>query len=623
MGGTIRHRGPDGEGIWLAPHLGVALVHRRLAILDLSPTGQQPMLSVSGRYCIAFNGEIYNYKELRRAIEKEVAWTWRGTSDTEVLLACIDLWGVNNALRRVDGMYAIAIVDTHESQLTLARDRMGEKPLYFGWQRGCFLFGSELKALLAHSSADRVVDRIALAQYLRFGYVPAPRSIYDGIKKLSPGTLAIVELRSGAQTEVRTETHWELPRPDSSGDMDLEVAEQYLDQLLKEAVLSRMHSDVPLGAFLSGGVDSSLIAAIMQSQSTGRIRTFSIGFRESAEDESSFARQVASCLGTEHTELFVTPDDALGVIPLLPEVWDEPFADSSQIPTYLLAGLTRKHVTVALSGDGGDELFGGYVRYLQVRWLSTFYKLLPRLLRKSIAVPILAVSGSALDRILRLMPRELAVQFGAEKLRKMANAISARDISDYYRTVVAQWTDAEKLAGVAPASTLTVIDDDKLMESFHSPLDWMMYSDQKTYLPDDILVKVDRATMACSLEARVPFLAPSIIDFASRIPRDQKITGARGKVLLRRVLSRYIDPSLMDRPKQGFALPLATWLRGPLREWAESLLTQEALVQNGILNPEYVRQTWRDHVRGRRNGQSRLWTVLMLQAWAARFKPTM
>jgi asparagine synthase (glutamine-hydrolysing) len=618
MGRAISHRGPDDEGIWVDAAAGIALAHRRLAIIDLSAEGHQPMVSHSGRFVLVFNGEIYNYEELRQELDTLGATPrWRGHSDTEVFLAACEAWGVEKAIQRSNGMFAIAIWDSLERQLLLARDRMGEKPLYWGWQADVFLFGSELKALEAHHGFGGTLDRHAISAYLRFGYVPAPLSIYAGIRKLEPGAIVSISTRGHRGSEP-SRRYWQLPFPESAregGDATAVVDE--LHGLLKVAVRSRMHADVPLGAFLSGGIDSSMVAALMQDVGGGRVHTYSIGFEDRRHNEAVYAAAVAKVLGTQHEDLYVTPGDALEVVPHLPRLYDEPFADSSQIPTHLLAKLTRRHVTVALSGDAGDELFGGYVRYLHANRLVKLYQIVPKAARSVVAAGLRGAAGPLWDKLCSLGPASLGVALSASRLAKLADVVRLGNYREMYAHLVSQWIDPLVVAPELPAWP-TAIDDAGLAERSSGPLSWMMYLDQATYLPDDILVKVDRASMAVGLEARVPFLDHRVVEFAAGLPLRAKIRGSQGKWALRQILYRYVDRKLVERPKQGFGIPLAEWLRGPLKPWAEDLLSESALLASGLLSPGPVRKAWLAHQSGRENHQYPLWVILMLQAWLRR-----
>ena len=618
MADAIAHRGPDDHGVWVSERLGVALAHRRLSIVDLSAQGHQPMHSASGRYVVVFNGEFYNYLELRAQLEAEgAAPRWRGDSDTEVFLAAVEAWGVERALQRMNGMFAVALLDQERNRLILVRDPLGEKPLYYGMQGGTFLFGSELKALRAHPAFAADIDRQAAALYFRFACVPAPFSIYRGIHKLEPGQFVEIACEGGAITVGSPIAYWKLPSASVTRDISDADAIEELDRLLSDAVRLRMHADVPLGAFLSGGIDSSCVVALMQKQSARPVRTFSIGFAEAALDESAHARAVAQALGTQHTELRVSAQDALQVVGRLPGLYDEPFADSSQIPTYLLAALTREHVTVSLSGDAGDEVFGGYNRYIQGQKLMKLYAWMPRFARSVLAGAMRGVSANRSEALLRLAPRRLAVVLGDDRLMKLSEVIDRASIYDVYKRLVSSWPQPTQLWH-GSAEPPTIIDDGPLRATMSSPIEWMMQMDQRTYLPDDILVKVDRATMAVALEGRIPFLDPRVVEFAATLPLKLKFRDGQGKWLLRQVLYRYLDRGLFERPKQGFAIPLAAWLRGPLREWAEDLLSENALRRSGDIDVQLARETWRSHLAGERNLQAPLWTLLMFQAWCAR-----
>lgn len=618
MENAISHRGPDDSGVWADDGSGLVLAHRRLSIVDLSPEGHQPMTSAMGRYITVYNGEIYNYPELRTEVEKHgLATPWRGHSDTEVMLACFEAWGIEETLKRANGMFAIAVVDRQERRLWLARDRLGEKPLYYGWQGDSFLFGSELKALVAHPAFGRRLDARALPLYARFQYVPAPYSIWDGIAKLPQASYVTLSL-DGTPAMPEPREYWKLPLPSEPAQADPRALEDELDALLRDAIRIRMHADVPLGAFLSGGIDSSTIVALAQAQSSRPVRTYSIGFREGDHDESAHARAVAQRLGTDHTELFVTAADALAVVPLLPAMYDEPFSDSSQIPTYLLAKLTRQHVTVSLSGDGGDELFGGYNRYFLGRQLLNFQRHTPRPLRRLAQKTLAAIPGANWDRILSLAPLSARVLLGGDRLAKLARVVDCPDGMALYKNLVSQWLDVDALMP-GYREPLTLLDDRGLAERAPSWNAWMMYIDQRTYMPDDILVKVDRATMAVALEARVPFLDPRVVEFAERVPLALKMGASKGKLLLRRVLYRYLPAQIFERPKQGFAVPLAAWLRGPLRDWAEDLLSESAL-RGGPFDVRTVRDAWQAHQSGRQTLHYAVWAILMYQSWARHYR---
>jgi asparagine synthase (glutamine-hydrolysing) len=626
MADMVAHRGPDDWGEWVDEKAGLALGHRRLSIIDLSPDGHQPMISACGRYVIVFNGEIYNYQEIRKNIDKsDWSYPWRGHSDTEVLLAAVSMWGVEKALDQSNGMFALAVWDRRERTLVLARDRLGEKPVYFGWCGDVFLFASELKALRVHPAWRTDIDRNALSIYLRYNYVPAPYSIYKGIYKLPPGTW--MELKhNGKGTYVVGEPR-EYWSPRKAVDTGISIpfrgtereAEDALDALLKDAVKARMYADVSLGAFLSGGIDSSAIVSLMQTQSSRPVKTFTIGFNEQDYNEAADAKAVANHLGTDHTELYVTPQEALDVIPMLPKLYDEPFADASQIPTFLVSRLARSQVTVALSGDGGDELFGGYNRHFWVERLWRRIRYLPLPVRNTIATALTAVAPEAWDslfvRFARLLPGWAVQRTPGYKLHKLAGALSARSPEDMYNIFTSHWKRPEKvvISGSDQISFTHDVFPKQLTAERVS--ERMMYLDLVTYLPDDILVKVDRATMGVSLEARVPYLDHRVVEFAWSIPMSMKIRGGQGKRILRHVLDRYVPPVLIDRPKTGFSIPIDRWLRGPLREWAEGLLEESRLRREGFFDPVSVRSKWTEHLSGKRDWQYHLWDILMFQAW--------
>ena len=624
MTGALQHRGPDADGIWTDAPAGIALGHRRLAVLDLSPAGQQPMTSVCGRYIISFNGEIYNFADLRAELERDSSeHLWRGRSDTEVLLAAIVRWGVEAAVKRAIGMFAVALWDRREQLLHLVRDRMGEKPIYYGQVGRCFLFGSELKALRAAENGPRTIDRRALALLLRHSYVPGPYSIYEGIRKLAPGSILTI----GTDRPERVRAYWSLAQVVQAGKAarfsgsEAEAADE-LDRLLRQTIRGQMIADVPLGAFLSGGVDSSTVVALMQAQSARPVRTFTIGFDERAYDEARHAKAVARHLGTDHTELYVSAADALAVIPELPQIYDEPFADVSQIPTLLVAGLARRHVTVSLSGDGGDELFGGYNRYFLARSLRRATGWLPRPARSLLARGITGLSPNRWDRIVggagRLLPASLRQHRIGEGLHKFADILRAHDAQAMYRHLVSHWKEPTTVVRDAEEAP-TLLTDPCAWALRDDYTEQMMYLDGVTYLPDDILAKVDRATMAVSLESRVPLLDPRIVEFAWKLPLSFKVKGRQGKRLLRQVLYKYVPRQLIDRPKMGFGVPLDSWLRGPLREWASALLDPDRLAREGFFHTEPITKKWQDHLSGRCNWQYPLWNVLMFQSWLERW----
>lgn len=614
MSAAIRHRGPDAGDVWADAACGVALAHRRLSVIDLSLAGAQPMVSHSGRYVIVFNGEIYNYPALRATLPPVV---WRGHSDTEVMLEAIETLGLNQALTRAVGMYAFALWDTSERALFLVRDRLGEKPLYYGITGHTFVFGSELKALTACTGWQPEIDRDALDDYTRHGVIHAPRSIYRNVKKLPAATWLRIDLKNaGRVLELLPQPYWSLEEVASRRSLegtDAQMTDQ-LDDLLKQAVAAQMVADVPVGAFLSGGVDSSLIVALMQAQAASPVRTFSIGFHEAQYNEAGHAKAVASHLRTDHTELYVTPEQARDVIPRLPQMFDEPFGDSSQIPTYLVAQLARSQVTVSLSGDGGDELFGGYNRYFWAERYWARMRGMPGWLRHMAAAGVRMLPPAAWDAAWRFLPQRAQLAQPGDKLNKLAALAQARNGREAYAWLIAQQRESRSL--VLGAGTPALAGAHALWDQPGRGLaDNMMLADARGYLPDDILVKVDRATMAVSLEARAPFLDHRVAEFAFQLPAEQKIRGAAGKWLLRQVLYRYVPPALIDRPKMGFGVPIDAWLRGPLKEWANDLLAPARIMAEGYLDVARVQRAWQEHQSGRRNHQHFLWNILMFEAW--------
>lgn len=622
MAVTMRHRGPDDAGAWADARFGIAIGHRRLSVLDLSPHGHQPMTSAGLRYVLTYNGEIYNFSELRHRLSSE-GHRFVGRSDTEVVLAAVESWGLDRALRSMNGMFAFALWDRELRELHLARDRLGEKPLYYGWAGDTFLFGSELKALRAHPDFRPTIDRGALALYLRHNCVPAPHSVYAGVSKLLPGTTVVVGADAGPANTPRPRPYWSALEVAEAGvDSPLaspaEELTDELEHLLMSAVGMRMQADVPLGAFLSGGIDSSVVVALMQAQSTRRVKTFTIGFDNTSYNEAGDAAGVARHLGTDHVELKVSPRDAMAVIPRLPTLYDEPFGDSSQIPTLIVSELARRDVTVALSGDGGDELFAGYNRYSWAERIWNRIRYLPRPLRRAGAAALGRPSPQTWDSIFRrsaaVLPSRLDVRTPGVKIQKLASAVRARNIDDLYLDLVSHWKDpAVPLPGAVESPSR--LGDPAHRLGLTHPVERMMYLDLVTYLPDDILTKVDRASMGVSLEARVPMLDPRVVEFAWRVPLSLKVRDGQGKWLLRQVLHRHVPAELVDRPKMGFGLPLGQWLRGPLRAWAEELLAERRLGDEGFFDAAVVRGVWHEHLSGGRDRQDQLWDVLMFQAW--------
>jgi asparagine synthase (glutamine-hydrolysing) len=613
MVATLAHRGPDDEGIWTDNEAGIGLGHRRLSIIDLSPQGHQPMTSPSGRYVMSYNGEFYNFPHLRDELERcGKAPAWRGHSDTEIFLAAVDAWGLEEALRKVSGMFAIAIWDRQNRSLSLVRDRIGEKPLYYGKIGQGLAFGSELKALRALSEEELRIDPRALAEFMRFGYVPSPMSIYRDVRKLRPGH--IVVLRSADDLD-RQQSYWSL---DSERQAD--CSEQYAkaddEELiglahdkLSAVIGMQMISDVPLGAFLSGGVDSSTVVALMQSQSAKRVRTFTIGFNESGFDEAPYAKAVAEHLGTEHTELYVNASDAANIIPQIPTIYDEPFADSSQIPTTLVSQLTRNHVTVSLSGDGGDELFAGYPRYAltEALWNRVGGKSL--LLRRALSRSLNSLSPQTWDTLLGFLPARQRQRINGRRLHRLAQMILSENIGEMYVGLMSQFSPEDGL--VVECRESNSIDWPQDSAQIGAMRRW----DVGQYLPDDLLVKVDRAAMSVGLESRAPLLDHGIVEFAFALPQRVLVRDGVGKWILRRVLDRYVPRALIDRPKAGFAIPIAEWLRGDLREWAEALLCPVRIKRENLLDASQVSQIWNEHLSGKFDRSTYLWNILMFQAW--------
>jgi len=653
MSSSLVHRGPDDSGVWFDYEAGLGLAHRRLAIQDLSPAGHQPMESPSGRFVIIFNGEIYNHLAIRKELSSfahaqtippqdgsgtgancEANQLWRGHSDTETLLAGFDYWGIEATIKKTIGMFAIAVWDKVERTLTLARDRMGEKPLYYGWNRGVFLFASELKAMRAYPGFDADINRVAINLFMRHSYIPSPYSIYRGIYKLCPGTMLTLKIEA-------TMPPWDVDKPPVESFQGhgvslhpywslLEVAEMgkthpfsgtetdavnELEQVLSEAVISQQISDVPLGAFLSGGIDSATIVALMQCISSRPVKTFTIGFHEDSCNEANFAKKVACHLGTEHTELYVSSEDSLAIIPRLPMLYDEPFSDPSQIPTFLVSQLAKQHVTVSLSGDGGDELFGGYTRH---SWLNQIWQKIgwwPLPVRKTISDMIRYLSPHHLQTVLSLLPSIERYHAPVYKAYRLAELLRADSPAAMYDICISRWQKNDGVV-IGSKSALNLVLNNVLNRlDLLNISEQIMLMDSVTYLPDDILVKIDRAAMGVSLETRVPFLDHRVVEFALSLPIELKIRNGQSKWILRQVLDKHVPKKLVERPKQGFGIPLGVWLRGPLREWAEQLLDESRLRSEGFLNPKVVRQRWLEHISERRDWEYHLWNVMMFQAW--------
>jgi asparagine synthase (glutamine-hydrolysing) len=616
MGATLAHRGPDDSGVFYDIGAGLGFSFRRLSIIDLSAEGHQPMTSASGRYTIIFNGEVYNYEEIRKEIGEH---PWRGHSDTEVILAAIERWGLEASIRRFVGMFAMALWDGAERRLHLVRDRVGIKPLYYGYIESSFVFASELKALKVFPGFQAAIDRDSLAAYMRCAYVPAPHSIYQGIHQLQPGKILTLNSAGGPPV---LNSYWSADAIARNGvksrleGSDEEIVEQ-LRNTLADAVRLRMIADVPLGAFLSGGIDSSAVVALMQSQSSRPVKTFTIGFHENAYNEAAHAGKIARHLGTDHTELFVTSQDALDVVPLLPSMYDEPFADSSQIPTYLVSKLARRQVTVALSGDGGDELFCGYPRYRFVTSLWSVLKKIPGPAARGSAKLMRLLPAALVDSIMDRLPAPQRFKNSpGQKLHRLADHLMAQNPAEIYLRAVTMWPDP---AAVVPESH----EHDPVERSILKSADigqageMAMLTDLTNYLPDDILTKVDRASMAVGLEARVPMLDHRVVELAWRLPLSFKFRNGQTKWALRQVLHRYVPAELVERPKMGFGVPIDLWLRGPLREWAEDLLAPHSLARHSLFSVKLIREKWEEHVSGARNWQYLLWPVLMFQAWIA------
>ena len=612
MTDAISHRGPDADGLWHGQ--GISLGHRRLSILDLSQAGAQPMTSRSGRYVIVYNGEIYNHLALR----ERLTGPWQGHSDTETILALIEQVGFESALTQLVGMFAIALWDVKESRLHLARDRMGEKPLYYGWAGQDIVFASELKAITAHPRAQKVLSQEAIFHYMRYSYVPAPLSIYEGIFKLKPGQHISFDQESLRYHSLpEPHTYWSYQQAVSSGRAALfegsdDEAKSLFHDALSQAVKGQMISDVPLGCFLSGGIDSSLIASVMQAQSSKKVKSFSIGFKEAGFNEAAHAKDVAAHLGLDHHEAYVSEQDALSVIPKLPHIYCEPFADASQIPTYLVSQLAKTHITVALSGDGGDELMGGYNRYSWALKLAKIQTYTPSALSLMAGHMIEAMPAPWLHHLTGFVPQLNKVTDRGLKAHKFAHMLKAKDFQSLYQQLVSQWAQPQDALSSADVFADRSAD---LSSLSLGPVDYMMAQDSLTYLPDDILVKVDRAAMANSLEGRIPFLDHRLIELSWHMPLSMKIREGKGKWLLRSLLYDYVPKQLVDRPKAGFAVPLAKWLRGDLREWAESLLDEQALKSTGFFDAKKLRAVWQAHLSGQHDYQYQLWGPLMLLAW--------
>jgi asparagine synthase (glutamine-hydrolysing) len=625
MNSAISHRGPDTNGTWSDKNSGIVLGHQRLSIIDVSSSGNQPMQSSSGRYILTYNGEIYNYLKIRKELEMNNAnIKWKGNSDTEILLESIGFWGIELTLQKIQGMFAFGIWDQKMRRLILARDRIGEKPLYYGWQgegnNRVFLFGSELKALKVHPEFNGQINRDAIALQLRHNCIPAPYTIYKDIYKLLPGNY--LELKhNDLKKELLSypKKYWSLTSSLMYGNKNQlkfneDEIQKDLEENLKISIKKQMISDVPIGAFLSGGVDSSTVVALMQSQSHQPVKTFTVGFNEKEYNEAKFAKKIAKHLGTNHTELYVSPKAAMEVIPKISTIYDEPFSDSSQIPTFLVSQLTKQHVKVAISGDGGDELFCGYNRYKMSEKFSSIFRFMPFSLRKTLASTIQSISPHNLDKISRFIPiLDQPTNFG-DKIHKGADVLNTKNFSDIYYTLCSHWKNPTEIVlnSKEPGTLLTKF---KPNINYLNTQQQMMALDFLTYLPDDILVKVDRAAMASSLETRVPFLDHNLIEYVFKIPHSLKFRNGHGKWILKKILNQYVPKSLTQRPKVGFEIPLGSWLRGPLRDWAENLLNEKRLNQENFFNTKLVRDKWSEHINGKKNWHHHLWDILMFQAW--------
>ncbi len=633
MSAELTHRGPDDAGTWIDEENGIAFGHQRLSIIDLSSAGHQPMVSPCRRFVTIFNGEIYNHLELRDELNDAMnSMSWHGHSDTETLVTAFSQWGIERTLEKLVGMFAIVVWDFQEKKLILVRDRFGEKPLYYGWSNGVFLFGSELKALRKYKGFNNQIDRSVLSLYMQYMHIPAPYSIFKNVYKLEPGCVLEIDEKGLFQSPkeapfapfnsqgVSIKQWYSLSDIAKSGQKNLIKDEgeaiELLEKTLLESVRSQLITDVPLGAFLSGGVDSSIIVSLMQQLSDHPVKTFTIGFEESAFNEAIYAKEVAKHLGTDHHELYVTANDAYKVIPSLPTLYDEPFADSSQIPTYLVSKLARQHVTVSLSGDAGDELFGGYNRYLWGDRIWNRIKWMPQSLRHTLGVSIQKLPASAWDKVGHSLPTKYRVASMGNKAHRIARHLeTVNSLDDMYFNLVTEGYRDENLVINDRLVLETKLNDSNIVLGISESEQRMMLWDSLTYLPDDILTKVDRAAMGVSLETRIPFLDHRVAELAWRLPLSMKIKNGEGKWPVRQVLYKYVPKELIERPKAGFAIPVGQWIRGPLREWADNLLDETRIKHDGYFNPQLVRQLWEQHLSGRYDWTSRLWAILMFQAW--------
>jgi asparagine synthase (glutamine-hydrolysing) len=622
MTNSLEHRGPDDSGTWRDGEFDLLLGHRRLSILDLSEAGHQPMHSACKRYVILLNGEIYNHIDLRNELDSQV--DWRGNSDTETLVNCFVEWGVEHTLVKLEGMFSIALWDLKEKELTLMRDPFGEKPLYYGWQGDNLFFGSELKALKLNPLFQNQIDRNSLALFFRHNCIPAPYSIYKGIKKLMPGSYLTFDLKNinkAKQSEIVNYWNLNTEIEISKKSMLTESLEQSVEKIeyfLNKSVVQQMISDVPLGAFLSGGIDSSAIVSLMQKNSMSAVKTFSIGFNESEYDEAVYAKDVANHLGTDHTELYVRPEEAMEVIPSLSSIYCEPFSDSSQIPTYLVSKLASDAVTVCLSGDGGDEIFGGYNRYLEGQATWSALNRLPKSVRNLSGSFLTSLSPTTWDQLFMyvkyLIPRKYRFSTPGDKAHKLAIVLYQNSLIGFYSSLCSHWQEPESLVIGSKEYLTNITQQDRWINSDNF-IEKMMAMDASTYLTDDILVKVDRAAMACSLESRIPILNKDLVRAAWTLPLNHKIHDGVGKWPLRQILYKYVPEELIERPKHGFGIPVGEWLRGPLKEWASDILNTESLNNSGYLNSEPIIELWKEHIEGKCNHQHQLWDVLMFESW--------
>ena len=617
MSEALTYRGPDDSGVYTDERTGIALSHRRLSILDLSPKGHQPMESFSGRYVIVYNGEVYNFQELKTEIDNNFGVKFKSDSDTEVILAGLEVWGIENTLKKMNGMFAFALWDKKDRKLCIARDRVGIKPVYFGVQNDVLFFASELKAIRANDFFEKKMDIDALALFFRFNYIPAPYSIYQNIKKLKPAYYAVID----SNLNINMHCYWDIKRITEEGDSyNYKLSEKEsvsdLETLLLDSVKKMMIADVPLGAFLSGGIDSSAVVALMQKQSPVPVKTFTIGFDDNDYNEAKYAKDVADYLGTEHTELYVTPKEVQNVIPKLPCIYDEPFSDSSQIPVFLVSQLAKQYVAVGLSGDGGDELFGGYTRYLTANNIRKRISILPHfsriMLSKMITLLSPEVWNGFFKKIEHIFPSKYRQTLYGDKFYKLAEILNGKNPDEIYKDIVSHFRTPEYLV-INSKEPVTILDEDSIQLTDYN--DIMMFYDFITYLPDDILTKVDRASMFVSLEARVPLLDHRVVEFSKIIPLSFKIRDGKGKWILRQVLYNYVPEKMLDRPKTGFGIPIGEWLRYPLRDWAENLLNENKINSDGLLNYGHIKKLWSEHLSGKRNRQYLLWDILMFQSW--------